>query len=58
MGRSCHIAWHQSMGMTFNIGERMDEIKERKIPMVMRQTCRDWERWTKSNVVEQVDAGI
>ena len=46
------------MGMTFNIGERMEEIKERRIPMVMRQTCRDWERWTKSNVVEQVDAGI
>ncbi|KAI4157769.1 MAG: hypothetical protein L6R39_000600 [Caloplaca ligustica] len=54
----CHIAWHQSMGMSLNIMERPDEIKQRQIPMVMAQTCRDWDAYSSKNVVEQIDAGI
>ena len=54
----CHIAWHQSMGMSLNILERPDEIRRPQIGSVMRQTCRDWERWTSKNVVEQIDAGV
>lgn len=54
----CHIAWHQSMGMSLNIMERPDEIRQREIPMVMVQTCRLWEEYSSRNVVEQIDAGI
>ncbi|KAI4158274.1 MAG: hypothetical protein LQ342_007609 [Letrouitia transgressa] len=54
----CHIAWHQSMGMSLNILERPDDIQHRTIPRVMKETCRAWDRWTKTHVVEQIDAGI
>ena len=54
----CHIAWHQSMGMSLNILERPEDIKQQQIPEVVAQTCKDWEAWTKRNVVESVDAGV
>ncbi|PNS15351.1 Iron transport multicopper oxidase [Sphaceloma murrayae] len=54
----CHIAWHVSGGLYVNILERPREIREREIPMVMAQTCRDWWRWTRHNVVDQIDSGL
>ncbi|KAI9890316.1 MAG: hypothetical protein M1814_004226 [Vezdaea aestivalis] len=54
----CHIAWHASMGLSINVMERPTEITQMQIPMVMEQTCRDWDRYSKSNIVEQIDAGI
>ena len=54
----CHIAWHQSMGMSLNVMERPADIAQQQIFNVVRQTCRDWDAWSKVNVVDQVDAGI
>ncbi|KAF4549390.1 Multicopper oxidase-like protein 6 [Elsinoe fawcettii] len=54
----CHIAWHVSGGLYVNVLERPRDISEREIPMVMAQTCRDWWRWTRSNVVDQIDSGL
>lgn len=46
------------MGMSLNILERPEDIKQQRIPEVVAQTCIDWEAWTKRNVVELVDAGV
>jgi len=54
----CHIAWHASMGYTMNILERPMEITEMEIPYVMAQTCKDWDEWSRSHVVDQIDSGI
>ena len=43
----CHVAWHVSEGMLFNILERPKDIQEEmELPYVMAQTCRDWSAWT------------
>lgn len=55
----CHIAWHLSGGMVWNVLERPDDIqKDMEIPSVMSQTCRDWWSWTGNNVVDVIDSGI
>ncbi|PSK56592.1 Iron transport multicopper oxidase [Elsinoe australis] len=54
----CHIAWHVSGGLYVNVMERPKDIREREIPMVMAQTCRDWWKWTRTNVVDQIDSGL
>ncbi len=34
------------------------EITEMEIPYVMAQTCKDWDEWSRSHVVDQIDSGI
>jgi len=33
-------------------------INQREIPDVMAQTCRDWDKWTSKNMVNQIDSGL
>ncbi|KAI0415068.1 multicopper oxidase [Xylaria grammica] len=54
----CHIAWHASMGLNIGILERPAELAKKQVPFVIDQTCDNWDRWTKTHVVDQVDAGI
>ncbi|MCJ1258523.1 hypothetical protein MMC24_006356 [Lignoscripta atroalba] len=54
----CHIAWHLSMGFYVNFLERPDDITQMQIPMVMAQTCTDWEAYSSKNVVLQIDDGV
>ena len=55
----CHIAWHLSAGMSWQVIEQPDLIKnDMDIPSVMAQTCRDWAAWTGEHVVDQIDDGI
>ncbi|KAL9118846.1 MAG: hypothetical protein Q9187_004603 [Circinaria calcarea] len=54
----CHTVIHSSAGLLINVLERPDLIIERQIPAVMAQTCRDWARYTESNVVNQIDSGL
>lgn len=55
----CHIAWHLSAGLVWNILERPDDIKNFvQIPSISAQTCRDWAAWTGDHVVDQIDDGI
>ena len=42
----------------FQPQERPDLIKEREIPSVMAQTCRDWAQYSGHNVVDQIDSGL
>lgn len=46
------------MGYNIMILEQSRDIEDVKIPVYMEQTCRDWDRWSKHNVVEQIDSGI
>jgi FtsP/CotA-like multicopper oxidase with cupredoxin domain len=54
----CHIAWHVSAGLYANILERPADIKQKQIPQVLAQTCRDWAAYTKTDVVDQIDSGL
>lgn len=54
----CHIAWHLSMGLYVNLMERPDEISQYQIPMVMKQTCDNWQQYSSTHVVEQIDSGV
>ncbi|KAL3419927.1 laccase-1 precursor [Phlyctema vagabunda] len=54
----CHIAWHVSGGLYANMMEQPDKIKNRNVPQVMAQTCRDWAAYTNTDVVEQIDSGL
>lgn len=38
--------------------ERPEDINQRQIPDVMAQTCRDWDKWSNRNVVDQIDSGL
>ena len=55
----CHVAWHVSGGLYVNILERPKDIaKDKPIPYVMAQTCRDWWAYSNSTVVDQIDSGV
>jgi FtsP/CotA-like multicopper oxidase with cupredoxin domain len=54
----CHIAWHVSAGLYFNVLERPDKIPGLKIPSTAYQTCRDWAAYTGNHIVEQIDSGL
>lgn len=53
----CHIAWHVSQGLYINIVEKPAEIKY-EIPGEIKNTCREYADWQKSNVVNQIDSGL
>jgi hypothetical protein len=38
--------------------ERPRDITKRQIPLVMTQTCKNWDAFTKRNVVDQIDSGL
>ncbi|KAI9671164.1 MAG: hypothetical protein M1817_003671 [Caeruleum heppii] len=54
----CHIAWHVSGGLYVNFIERPNDIRQMQIPQIMAQTCRDWEAYTNSTTVLQIDSGV
>ena len=57
----CHIAWHLSAGLYFNVLENPDEIQNggswRGIDRILDQTCRGWDEYSRNNVVYQIDGG-
>jgi Multicopper oxidase len=53
----CHIAWHLSSGMAFDVLERPDDIQKLPIPPERFQQCREWAAW-KTGVVPQIDSGV
>lgn len=55
----CHVAWHVSAGLMVTIMERPEELTQRhQIPAVMSRTCKDWDEWSKHNIVNQIDSGL
>ncbi|KAJ4298794.1 hypothetical protein N0V88_003827 [Collariella sp. IMI 366227] len=53
----CHIAWHASGGFLASLIIEPEKIMEMNIPRDVQQNCRAWEKWSKHNVVDQIDSG-
>ena len=53
----CHIAWHVSAGLYINTVEQDALLKQRLLPAVVDSTCRAWDAYTASHVVDEVDSG-
>ncbi|KAM0805794.1 Cupredoxin [Usnea florida] len=54
----CHRAWHVSSGLYINLLERPDDIAELTIPGIMAETCTNWDTYSNSVVVDQIDSGL
>ncbi|KAH6665370.1 Cupredoxin [Halenospora varia] len=55
----CHIAWHISGGLYANMLEQPDKIKGNLVvPMVVGQTCTNWNSYSKNHVVAEIDSGV
>ncbi|KAI0402450.1 multicopper oxidase-domain-containing protein [Xylaria palmicola] len=54
----CHIAWHASAGFFSQMVFLPDEIRKYRIPADVAQTCRDWDAFTKTVALDQIDSGL
>lgn len=54
----CHIAWHASGGLFANFLEREEDVKKIRLPMTIERSCRQWDEWSKKNIVEHIDSGV
>ncbi|CAG8974793.1 hypothetical protein HYALB_00000405 [Hymenoscyphus albidus] len=54
----CHIAWHISGGLYASLLEKPSKISEKQIPMVIKQTCDDWNAYTKKTAPLVIDSGV
>lgn len=54
----CHIAWHVSGGLYANILERPDDIKNDAIATSALQTCTQWNAYSSTAVVDEIDSGL
>ncbi|KAK4989953.1 hypothetical protein LTR50_002864 [Elasticomyces elasticus] len=54
----CHIAWHVSQGMVWNVLEQPQSILDKVDVPSASQTCREWAAWTGQHVVDQIDSGL
>ena len=56
----CHIAWHVGAGLYANMMEQPQALKDTdtEIPAALPRTCDNWEDFTKTHVVDQIDSGL
>ena len=54
----CHIAWHVSGGLYVNVMEQTEKIKQKTIPSVVGETCRQWYEYSNHEVVAEIDSGL
>jgi hypothetical protein len=54
----CHIAWHVSAGLYVNILEREKDIKSTGLQAIIDQTCKPWDTFSNSHVVDEIDSGL
>ncbi|KAL9128562.1 MAG: hypothetical protein Q9175_007502 [Cornicularia normoerica] len=53
----CHIAWHVSGGLYINTIEQDALLQKRVLPPVVANTCKSWDAYSASNVVDEIDSG-
>lgn len=56
----CHIAWHASSGLAFQILERTGDIQKALGPErldAVKETCKQWKQWDATERVNQEDSG-
>ncbi|KAF5264245.1 hypothetical protein FOXYS1_4982 [Fusarium oxysporum] len=54
----CHIAWHVSAGLLTQFLTNPDKVERLRIPNIVAETCRQWGRWTSTNIPAQIDSGL
>ncbi|KAM0252819.1 hypothetical protein ACHAQJ_007558 [Trichoderma viride] len=54
----CHIAWHASAGLFMQFLANPEGVRNLRIPNVVAETCRQWGRWTNTNIPDQIDSGL
>ncbi|EQK97579.1 Lcc1 [Ophiocordyceps sinensis CO18] len=54
----CHIAWHVSAGLLIQFLTSPDEVRRMRVPNTVAETCRQWSRWTRTNIPNQIDSGL
>ena len=54
----CHISWHVSAGFFIQFLTNPDEVRKQKIPNTVAETCRQWGKWTHTNIPPQIDSGL
>ena len=54
----CHIGWHTDEGFALQFVERYSEIRPLIDPVVLNETCDNWDAWATSMGVVQEDSGI
>ncbi|KAL2210051.1 laccase [Sarocladium strictum] len=54
----CHIAWHVSAGLFTQFLTEPAKVKKFRIPNTVAETCRQWGKYTKINIPEQIDSGL
>jgi len=54
----CHIAWHASTGLSVDILEQPKQIENMPVPDTSSQVCRDWQAFSATGEVDQIDSGL
>lgn len=54
----CHIAWHTSAGLFTQFLANPGGVRSLAIPNVVAETCRQWAKWTNTNIPDQIDSGL
>jgi hypothetical protein len=54
----CHIAWHASAGFFIQFLTGHEVVERMRIPNVVAETCRQWAKWTHTNIPAQIDSGL
>ncbi|KAL1836974.1 hypothetical protein VTJ49DRAFT_4424 [Mycothermus thermophilus] len=53
----CHIAWHAAGGFFASLLVQPDSVRRFRIPKDVSDNCRAWDKYTRHNVVDQIDSG-
>lgn len=54
----CHVAWHVSGGLYINLLEQPDEIRQLRIPRIVRRSCRAWKQYSNAKPVPEIGGGL
>ncbi|KJZ75176.1 hypothetical protein HIM_05370 [Hirsutella minnesotensis 3608] len=54
----CHIAWHSGSGLFAQFLTAGDKLQQLPFPRTVAETCREWGRWTHTNIPNQIDSGL
>lgn len=54
----CHVAWHAATGMSVDVLEHPDQIEGLSIPDSSYQVCKDWQAFSATGEVDQIDSGV
>lgn len=54
----CHMVFHGSGGLAVDILEQPAMVKDMDIPEESYQLCKDWQAFSSTGEVDQIDSGL